>query len=80
MRLRAEIEDLRCERVRGGNECDLRLLPQIEPQPQGAVRREVTNKSIRQWAVVILLVGGALTLPVFILQPLAVSTFGIAVH
>ena len=31
MRVRAEIEDLRGERMRGGNECDLGLIAQIEP-------------------------------------------------
>ena len=59
---------------------DLGLLAQIEPQPQGAMRREVTNKTIRQRAVVIFLVGGALTFPVLILRRLAVSTFGITGH
>jgi hypothetical protein len=66
--------------MRGGNECDLRLLTQIEPQPQGAMRRKVANKTIRQRAVVIVLAGGALTVPVFILRRLAVSTFGITGH
>jgi hypothetical protein len=44
------------------------------------MRREVANKAIRQRAVVILLVGGALTLLVFVLRPLAVSTFGLTGH
>jgi hypothetical protein len=80
MRVRADIEDLRGERMRGGNEYDLRLLTQIEPQPQGAMHREVTDKTIRQRAVLIFLVGGALTFPVFVLRRLAVSTLGITGH
>ena len=63
--------------MRRGNECDLRLLTQIEPQPQGAMRREVTNKTIRQRAVVVFLVGRLLTFPVLILRRLAFSHFGI---
>ena len=63
--------------MRGGNECDLGLIAQIEPQSQGAMRREVTNKNIRQGAVVIFFAGSALTLPVLMLQRLAGSTFGI---
>jgi NADP-dependent 3-hydroxy acid dehydrogenase YdfG len=49
------------------------------PQPQGAMRREVTNKTIRQWAVVIVFVGGALPF-VLILRRLDVSTFGVTGH
>jgi hypothetical protein len=41
------------------------------------MRREVTNKNIRQGAVVIFFAGSALTLPVLMLQRLAGSTFGI---
>ena len=67
--------------MRGGNQCDVGLLTQIEPQPQGAMRRQVPNKTIRQRAVVIFLVGGALPFPVLILlQRLAVSTFGVTGH
>jgi hypothetical protein len=41
------------------------------------MRREVTNKTIRQRAVVIILACGALTAPVFVLRRPAVGTFGV---
>src|SRR5260370_21433567 len=44
------------------------------------MRREVTNKTIRQGVVVIFFAGSALTFPVLMLRRLAVSTFGITGH
>ena len=52
VRFRPEIEDLRGERMGDGNDGDFRLFAQIEPQPQGAMGGEVTNKDIRQRTVV----------------------------
>ena len=44
MRVRAEVEDLRGERMGGRDDRDIRLFAQIEPQPQGAMCPEITNK------------------------------------
>jgi hypothetical protein len=66
--------------MRDGNDGDFRLLAQIEQQPQGAMRREIANKTIRQRAVVIFLVGGVLTFSLLIPQRLAVSTLDITGH
>jgi hypothetical protein len=66
--------------MRDRNECDLGLLTQIEAEPQGTMRREVTNKNIRQRAVVVFLVGGALTFPIPLLHRLTVPIFGITGH
>ena len=55
---RPEIEDLGGESMGDGNDGDFGLLAQIEPQPQGAMGGEVTNKDIRQRTVVFLLVRG----------------------
>jgi hypothetical protein len=44
------------------------------------MRREIANKTIRQRAVVIFLVGGVLTFSLLIPQRLAVSTLDITGH
>ena len=62
-----------------GNDGDFRLLAQIEPQPQGAMRGEVANKDVRQRTVVFFLVRRALIrLPVPVLRRPAVTTLGVA--
>jgi len=67
--------------MRGGNECDLWLIAQIEPQPQGcdAPSGHETGLSDNGRSSSVL-VGGVLTVPVLILQPLAISTIGITGH
>jgi hypothetical protein len=60
VRVRSEIEDLRGESMDDGHDGDFRLFAQIEPQPQGAMGGEVTNQNIRQGAVVVIFIRGAL--------------------
>ena len=61
VRFRPEIEDLGGKRMGDGDDGDIRLFAQIEPQSQGTMCREVSNKDVRQRTVVIFLVGGVLT-------------------
>jgi hypothetical protein len=60
-----------------GDDGDVRLFAQIEPQPQGATRCEVSNKNIRQRTVVAFLVGGVLVRVLPKLRP-AITGFGIS--
>ena len=61
VRFRPEIEDLGGKRMGDGDDGEIRLFAQIEPQSQGTMCREVSNKDVRQRTVVIFLVGGVLT-------------------
>ena len=61
VRFHPEIEDLGGKRMGNGDDGDIWLFAQIEPQSQGTMCREVSNKDVRQRTVVIFLVGGVLT-------------------
>ncbi|MGY2932808.1 hypothetical protein ACVWZ6_002410 [Bradyrhizobium sp. GM6.1] len=66
MGVRAKIEDLRGEGMGDRNDGDFRLFAQIEPEAQSSVSGEVANENIRQWAVVLLFIGGTLYFPALI--------------
>lgn len=78
MGVRAEIEDLRSECMRDRNNGDFRLFAQIEPQAQGSMRGEVANENVRQWPVVLFLVGRTCTLRALILRCLILCSLRIA--